>query len=200
MEHCTIFLILIILMIGKSIRYILLSLFLNHGLQNHFITIISRVLGNSDLSLTLLYRGSRDGFSAKSFHDKCDNKGATITIIKNALNYSFGGYTNISWNSPNDSEYKTDSGAFLFSIYPQMNIINIKNHITNHQLAIYHDSSYGPAFGCNYDLWISSNCNQNNYSYVYPSTYKFESPMLVGGNCHGIVYFKVLDYEVFLVN
>ncbi|ETO01729.1 TLDc domain-containing protein, partial [Reticulomyxa filosa] len=27
--------------------------------------------------LTLLYRGSRDGFRASNFHKKCDNKGAT---------------------------------------------------------------------------------------------------------------------------
>jgi hypothetical protein len=31
---------------------------------------------------TLLYRGTRDGFTAKSFHEKCDGKENTITIIK----------------------------------------------------------------------------------------------------------------------
>jgi hypothetical protein len=31
---------------------------------------------------TLLYRGSRDGFSTQSFHDKCDGHTPTLTIIK----------------------------------------------------------------------------------------------------------------------
>jgi hypothetical protein len=31
---------------------------------------------------TLLYRATEDGFDAADFHRKCDNKGATLTIIK----------------------------------------------------------------------------------------------------------------------
>src|SRR5204863_9771798 len=30
----------------------------------------------------LIYRSSRDGSMARAFHKKCDNKGATIVIIK----------------------------------------------------------------------------------------------------------------------
>ncbi|CAG8523101.1 7312_t:CDS:2, partial [Paraglomus brasilianum] len=30
----------------------------------------------------LLYRGSRDGFSAKTFHSRCDNKGPTIVVVR----------------------------------------------------------------------------------------------------------------------
>ena len=32
-------------------------------------------------ALKLLLRGSREGFSAKAFHNYCDNKGPTITIV-----------------------------------------------------------------------------------------------------------------------
>ena len=31
---------------------------------------------------SLLYRGSRDGFSAIDFHMKCDGEGSTICIIR----------------------------------------------------------------------------------------------------------------------
>ncbi len=46
----------------------------------------------------LLYKGSRDGFQAKPFHDKCDNQGATYTIVK-SRNNTFGGYNPVSWTS-----------------------------------------------------------------------------------------------------
>eukprot|EP00347_Sterkiella_histriomuscorum_P018043 403347007 len=36
---------------------------------------------------SLLYKGSRDGFTAESFHSKYDNKGATVTFILSAFGY-----------------------------------------------------------------------------------------------------------------
>lgn len=44
--------------------------------------------------IEILYQGSTDGFQAKIFHEKCDDKGPTLTIIL-ANNRIFGGYTNI---------------------------------------------------------------------------------------------------------
>ena len=46
----------------------------------------------------LLYRASRDGWSASNFHSFCDNKGPTVTVIKSG-NYIFGGYTEQPWQS-----------------------------------------------------------------------------------------------------
>ena len=48
----------------------------------------------------LLFRASRDGFAAQTFHSKCDNKGPTVTIVKSGANI-FGGFTEISWESKN---------------------------------------------------------------------------------------------------
>jgi len=45
---------------------------------------------------TLLFRGSRDGFAASTFHEKCDNAGPTVTIIE-AGGGVFGGFTTQSW-------------------------------------------------------------------------------------------------------
>ena len=45
----------------------------------------------------LLFRASRDGFAAATFHSKCDNKGPTVTIVKSGSNI-FGGFTELSWN------------------------------------------------------------------------------------------------------
>ena len=53
--------------------------------------------------LQLLYRMTRDGASAKVFHELCDGKGPTVTLIQgfgDTPDYIFGGYTDISWASP----------------------------------------------------------------------------------------------------
>ena len=46
----------------------------------------------------LLFRASQDGFTAQAFHDRCDNKGPTVTIVKSGNNI-FGGFTENSWHS-----------------------------------------------------------------------------------------------------
>ncbi len=53
-------------------------------------------LGN-DYKWRLIYRASEHGYTAKSFHDYCDNKGPTLIVIKSSGGWIFGGYTTRSW-------------------------------------------------------------------------------------------------------
>ena len=46
----------------------------------------------------LLYRASEHGFTAKSFHNYCDDKGPTLIVIKSTGGWIFGGYTTKSWS------------------------------------------------------------------------------------------------------
>ena len=46
----------------------------------------------------LLFRASRDGFTAETFHSRCNNKGPTVTIVKSGENI-FGGFTEQPWKS-----------------------------------------------------------------------------------------------------
>ena len=48
----------------------------------------------------LLFRASRDGFAASTFHSKCDNTGPTVTVVKSGANI-FGGFTEQEWTSAN---------------------------------------------------------------------------------------------------
>ncbi len=48
------------------------------------------------------------------FHEKCDGKDNTVTIIKTDSNYVFGGFTAAKWSSCGDNI--ADSTAFLFSL------------------------------------------------------------------------------------
>ena len=54
-------------------------------------------LGN-DYKWKLLYRASEHGYTAKSFHEYCDDKGPTLVIIKSSGGWIFGGYTTQSWS------------------------------------------------------------------------------------------------------
>ena len=45
----------------------------------------------------LCWRASLHGGDGKTFHSLCDNKGPTVTIVKNTNNNIFGGYISISW-------------------------------------------------------------------------------------------------------
>ena len=65
-------------------------------------------------SCELVYRASRDGFNPSDLHAKCENKTHLVSIIRNNLNYVFGGYTSVAWNR--NSEWITDPNAFIFSL------------------------------------------------------------------------------------
>ena len=62
------------------------------------IDLLFRMVGSSNLQL--LYRASRDGGDPVFFHNKCDGKGPTISIIKMyRSDYVFGSYLGIPWSS-----------------------------------------------------------------------------------------------------
>jgi hypothetical protein len=64
----------------------------------------------------LLYRGSRDGWKWKNFHDWCDNKGPTISLVRSSKGKICGGYTSVSWACPIYGRVHKDNSSFLFSV------------------------------------------------------------------------------------
>ena len=51
-----------------------------------------------DCKWKLIYRASEHGYTAKSFHEYCDDKGPTLIVIKSSGGWIFGGYTTQSWS------------------------------------------------------------------------------------------------------
>ena len=52
-----------------------------------------------DYNWRLIYRASEHGYTAKSFHECCDDvNGPTLVIIKSSEGWIFGGYTTQSWS------------------------------------------------------------------------------------------------------
>ena len=72
-------------------------------------------LGN-DYKWRLIYRSSEHGYTGKSFHKYCNDKGPTLVIIKSSGGWIFGGYTTESWNSlyPNFFECIYNDMIFIF--------------------------------------------------------------------------------------
>jgi hypothetical protein len=130
-----------------------------------------------DQKWKLIYKAAVDGFKAKDFHQKCDGKSNTMTIIKDANANIFGGFTGASWSEYDG--FKEDPYAFIFSFSNnQKEKILIK--VSEPTEAIYCHKDYGPSFG-NDDIKISnmSNCNQksiSNLGYSYgDSIFEFGS-------------------------
>ncbi len=137
----------------------------------------------------LLYQATRDGFSASSFHSKCNGiLNGTLTLVS-TNNYSniFGGYTKADWSG---SGYKGDSDAFLFSL---VNAFNSSFKMPINSIftwgAITARSDYGPIFGICRDFYINNNGSYGSYdncvgaklyTYQFPS---FSSPFnFLGGS------------------
>ena len=53
-------------------------------------------LDKKNFKAKLLFRMTEDGESFKTFHQKCDNKGSTMTIIETDNHMIFGGYTDLN--------------------------------------------------------------------------------------------------------
>ncbi|XP_044181736.1 uncharacterized protein LOC122962616 [Acropora millepora] len=126
----------------------------------------------------LCWRASLHGWAASTFHSLCDNKGPTVTIVKDTKNNIFGGYTSISWQS--SDTWKNDPKAFLFSLKnPTNNPTKLLQIDSSSSYSVRDHPRRGPSFGYSHkggyiDLRISDRANMYNKashkSYEYLGT------------------------------
>jgi hypothetical protein len=160
------------------------------GLSNSFILSQIEINHLSDMvsfqNAQLLYRATRDGFTASSFHKKCDGYSNTAIIIKTDSNYVFGGFTSAKWNSSSKNYgYVPDENAFIFSLrrngiengekFNPNKSSNYKNY------AIVANKFYNAIFGWGYDVYICDNSNILNGSYS-DFCYTYECPSVCLNN------------------
>jgi hypothetical protein len=93
------------------------------------------------LTLTLLFSGSTHGWERSKFHELCDDKGPTITVMKSKAGRVFGGFAMQSWDSKTKG-FKADEKAFIYSIDRQQIY-----RVIDAQKALYCYSGCGPCFG-----------------------------------------------------
>lgn len=149
------------------------------------------------------YEAVHNGWSSSTFHALCNNKGATVVIVKNfhgGHSYIFGGYNHLGWEG---SGYKRDTNGFLFSL---KNTVNLKPFIMRQyqhpQHCYYANNGYGPTFGGGHDLYIANNANSNRNSYTnLGHTYRPPAHYKYGGSARTVLAgeynFTPANYEVF---
>jgi hypothetical protein len=148
----------------------------------------------------LLYRGSRDGFAASTFHKKCDGQSNTVALIETTEGWIFGGFTPLTWDS--NGSFKSDDSqrSFLFSLKNPDGSGERKFALSDSKYAIRCYPSYGPTFGGGYDICITDACDRNTASYSklghsYGKGSGVASTFLTGaGN------FTVKEIEVFTIH
>jgi len=123
-------------------------------------SMLKKWISNGTVRFKLIFRGTRDGFSASTFHSKCDKSKPTVSIIQSNNNKIFGGFTDQDWTVNNT--YKNSTNAFLFSITEKEKFL-LKPNMA--QYSSYGNASFLAAFGGGYDFYLCDNCNSVNSSY-----------------------------------
>ena len=104
--------------------------------------LISNMISNDNnktKKYRLLFRASRDGDSAKAFHNKCDAYNNLIILVETTQGIRFGGFTSAKFGG--SAHLKYDNNAFLFSLDNKKVFRIISN-----QYAIYCYPNSGPCF------------------------------------------------------
>jgi hypothetical protein len=155
-----------------------------------------------DRKLDLLYRGSRDGFGSSVFHNRCDGRSRTVTIVETAKGFVFGGYTPLAWKS-SPGEYAADDSlkSFVFTLKNGHGIAPKRFSLKSdgRTSAIVCSSRYGPIFGSGNDFYIGNNANTGplsgtNFGDSYANDTGVGSTFLAGESA-----FTVKEIEVFQV-
>ena len=116
----------------------------------------------------MLYRATRDGDSAKTFHNLCDMTGKTLTLILTQDNWKFGGFTDMGWQS------FTNPGALIIKSSPKIFIFSLnkkKKYLSQQKEgSIFSQGILGPSFGTK-DFSLKDNCFSEKSFCNFPSSF-----------------------------
>ena len=137
---------------------------------------------------------SINGSTSKDFHNYCDNKGPTLTIVKTTKNKIFGGFTPLNWDN-SWSKIDKDNQTFIFSLnlMKKYDMINIKKQ------EIYCGSDYGPYFGGR-DFSIESNMKTAQAYANTETNFLSNNNLELTGNKGDNISFDIEDFEIFKAN
>ena len=118
-------------------------------------------------NMDLIYRGNKDEWSNRKFHDSCDNKGPTVVLFKNKFGI-FGGFASISWQD--NGEYKSAPYSFIFTLINIYGTEPTKFPSQNDGKEVFHEKSHGPWFGL--DIFSDDDSLKKSSYTSFPSSYK----------------------------
>ena len=138
-----------------------------------------------------LFDSSSNGDSAFTFHNLCDYKKNTISLVETTSGHRFGGYTSECFESPNLYFDKKDNLSFVFSL-DKMRIYDV----IKGKYAISCDKNYGPYFRddqiCVVDEFFSNESGTCIKGKGFNTTKNYELNF-------GKKYFKIKRLQVFQV-
>ena len=162
--------------------------------QESIINWIKKSTNKNKIKLEKIFSMKINGDLSKDFHNYCDNRGPTLTIIKTTNNKIFGGFTPLNFESYGGIKYDKDDQTFIFSL----NLMKKYKMINKEKDAIYCEEKYGPYFGGK-DFYIESNMKKGmTYSNKLTNFIEKNNLELTGGRGEK-ESFNVEDFEVFEV-
>jgi hypothetical protein len=127
----------------------------------------------SSYEYKLLFRGSHDGLEKNKFHEICNNKSHTVTIIKvKGSNEILGGYNPLEWTS--NPTWGNTKDSFIFSFNNDKIEDYILSRVVNNGYGIKNSDVHGPSFGFGdltiwgVDIFGNNICYSRKRSYEKP--------------------------------
>ena len=159
--------------------------------QESIINWIKKSINKNKIKVEKIFSMKINGNLSKDFHNYCDNRGPTLTIIKTTNNKIFGGFTPLNFESYGGIKYDKDDQTFIFSL----NLMKKYKMINKEKDAIYCEEKYGPYFGGK-DCFFESNMKKG-ITYANKSTNFIEKNNLeLTGGRGEKESFNVEDFEV----
>lgn len=147
---------------------------------------------NAKISYELLYKASIDGEAASVFHSLCDEKGASITVVKVLNGSKCGGFTPLSWKTEGCWQKDPSLRSFVCNLDNKTKF-NLRDNY-NHALD-FHNNKLS-CFG-GYTLQLTDKNLSNKNGICQACDYQIQSPTdLIGINENE---FQAVDIEIFLV-
>ncbi|GBC00020.1 hypothetical protein RclHR1_03710004 [Rhizophagus clarus] len=140
----------------------------------------------------LLLRGSRDGFTPNKFHELCDGKPNTITLLKvKGEEEIIGGYNPLKWES--DGGWVNTKDSFIFS-FKNKNVKDaIISNVENSCFAFNNYFTQGPYFGNDISIYSSTD-ELTDYDKIFYKKLHYERKIRESED-----YFSIENYEVFQI-
>ena len=123
--------------------------------QNLIYNWIKSIISREQINFELIFKMSENGSNSSIFHQYCNDKGPTLTLILTTQEKKFGGFTPLNWKSEGGFINDSSKQTFIFSL----NLGKKFELIDNEKSAIKFDSNNGPNFG-NGDIIIYQNMTE----------------------------------------
>jgi len=105
---------------------------------------IEEAINKNQIKYELIFKMSENGTKSSDFHEYCDNKGPTLTLVKTTKNKIFGGFTPLNWSLEGGFLNDLSNLTFIFSLNQKKKY----KMINKNGYGIACSNNIGPKFGC----------------------------------------------------